>query len=124
MKSAERYGSPPRLSKWALASIAAVLAVGLGLLLWAAWGYATTPARSQIVSFRADDDRSLTVRYQLTRRDPDQAIRCKIEAQDYDRVVVGEVTDLIPPGLGTLTRTVTVPTRVRAVAAVVEQCRP
>lgn len=104
--------------------LAAVIAGALGLLLWAAWGYATVPARSQVVSFIANDDRSLTVRYQLTRRDGDQQIRCRIEAQDYDRVVVGELVDLIPPGLATLTRTVTVPTRVRAVAAVVQECRP
>lgn len=124
MKPQERYGSPRPLSRAALLAIAAGIAIALAGLLWAAWDYATTPARAQVVSFTATDARSLTVRYQLTRPDPNQAILCRIEAQDFDRVVVGEITDVIAPGLGTLTRTVTLPTRVRAVAAVVEQCEP
>jgi hypothetical protein len=124
MKPTERYGEPRSLSRTARAGLALLIAAGVGVLLWSAWGYAMTPARSQVVAFTAVDDRSMLVRYQLTRRDPDQVIRCRIEAQDYNRVVVGEITDTIPAGLGTLTRTVTVPTRVTAVAAVVEDCRP
>lgn len=124
MKPVDRYGSPRRLPQLARIGIGAGVMIALGLVLWAAWGYATTPARSQVVSFTAESERSMLVRYQLTRRDADQTIRCRIEAQDYDRNVVGEITDVIPGGLGTLTRTVSVPTRLRAVAAVVEACRP
>lgn len=124
MKPADRYGEQRTLSRTAVAALALAIGIALALLLWSAWRYATIPARSQVISFTAIDDRTMTVRYQLTRQDPDQPIRCRIEAQDYDRVVVGEITDLIPAGPRTLSRTVTVPTRIRAVAAVVEQCRP
>jgi hypothetical protein len=124
MKSSERYGQPRSLSRPALVALGIAIAAAVGLLLWSAWEYALTPVRSQIVSFTAIDDRQISVRYQITRQNPDQEVRCTIEAQDYDRTIVGELTDVIAPGLGTLTRTVIVPTRVRAVAVVVDSCRP
>lgn len=124
MKSADRYGPPRRLSRLGLAALVIVLSSALALLVWSAWEYARTPVRSQVVSFTAIDGRSISVRYQITRPDSSVAIRCTIEAQDYDRRIVGELTDVIAPGLSTLTRTVVVPTRVKAVAAVVESCRP
>lgn len=124
MKSSDRYGTPRSLPLGARVVLILSICAALVVLLWSAWQYAAEPIRTQVVSFSALDDRSMTVRYQVTRRHGDERVRCTIEAQDYDRNIVGELTDTIEPGLGTLTRTVTVPTRVRAVVALIQSCRP
>lgn len=89
---------------------------------WSGWHYATTPIRTQVVSFTATDN-SLTIRYQVTRRDAARAVVCRVAAENYQRRVVGEIADEIPAGLATLTRTVQVPTLSRASVGFVGPCR-
>lgn len=115
----ERYGRPqPRLSV-----IGVVLfALFTAFVAWSGWHYATTSIRTQVVSFSSTDT-SMVIRYQLTRRDAGSAITCRVSAQDFDRRVVGEITDQIPAGLSTLTRTVEVPTLKKAVAGFVDSCQ-
>lgn len=93
----------------------------IAFVAWSGWHYATTTIRTQVVSFEGDQT-SVTIRYQLTRRNADAAVTCRITAQDYDRKVVGEIVDEIGPGLRVLTRYVEVPTLKRAAAGFVGPC--
>lgn len=114
----ERYGRRGRGT-----TVAAVIffTALISFVVWSGWHYATTTIRTQVVSF-VGDEKQMTIRYQLTRRDAQATVVCRITAQDYQRKVVGEVTDEIGPGLSTLTRFVQVPTLTRAAAGFVGPC--
>lgn len=114
----ERYGRSGRGIRAAAVIFFAAL---IAFVAWSGWHYATTTIRTQVISF-VGTDKSMTIRYQLTRRDAQTTVICRITAQDYQRKVVGEITDEIGPGLATMTRYVQVPTLKPAAAGFVGPC--
>lgn len=115
----DRYGTRPSRLRAAGAVFFVVLTAAVG---WSAWRYAMTPIRTQVVSFESKEN-SMVVRYQVTRRDGSTPITCRVTAQNYQRRVVGEISDTIPAGLTVLTRIVEVPTLSKAAAGFVGQCQ-
>lgn len=114
----ERYGRRRR----GFTSFAVVMLLLLtGFVIWSGWHYATTPIRTQVISF-TPTAKGMLVRYELTRRDSQMTVICRVAAQDYQRKVVGEIADEIGPGLSSLTRTVEVPTFTSAAAVFVGPC--
>ena len=63
------------------------------------------------------------MRYSLIRQDKNRAVICTLIVRDFDKGVVGQIDDEIPPGLAALERTVSVPSRGPAVNGDVIGCR-
>ena len=64
------------------------------------------------------------MRYSVQRQDKNLTIICTLIARDFDKSVVGQIDDVIGPGLASLERTTSVPSRGPAVNADVKGCRP
>jgi len=119
----ERYGL--RTNRWAPWVVPA-LVIGLsggGWLIWSANHYSKPEIRSTLISFTAIDKSSMELRYSLNFRTRGLVHQCQLVARDFQANVVGELTDVIPAGSVTLTRTVRIPTRLLAVNAGIDSCR-
>ena len=120
----ERYGIRDRnRPAWVYPAIA-VAVVGGSWLFWSANHYSHPETRSSLVSFAASDAKSIQVTYSLVFKSKNLAHQCRLIARDYSANVVGELTDSIPAGVSSITRTVAIPTRLKAVNAGIESCRP
>ena len=120
----ERYGkSYVTPSRWKIP--AALLAlIGIPWLLWSA-GFHSTPAiRHELIAFKVIDERSIEITYLLERNESALPVICTLVARDFDKNVVGEVSDEFDsneaPRRDVQTRTI--PTRARAVNAAVIGC--
>ena len=113
-----RFG---RLGSWVGPAITIAL-IGGGWLLWSANHYATPEVRSTLVSFQAIDDAHISVRYSLIFKDSTRAHECVLVAHDYQTNVVGQLTDQIAAGSVSPTRTVVIPTRLKAVSVSIDHC--
>jgi hypothetical protein len=117
----DRYGqSPPR---WKGPAII-FLIIGLGWLTWAGLFHARPEIRSSLISFSVQSDRAINIRYSIDRRTPGHSVACTLVAHDFDKNVVGEIVDVIPPGAAQIDRTVVITTRTAAVNAGISRCRP
>ena len=67
------------------------------------------------------DPTHFTVRYEV-HKVTSATVSCRLEAQDDLHSVVGTLSDTVAGPSGTLVRTVTIPTRHRAVTALVDSC--
>jgi hypothetical protein len=104
---------------WAL-----VLAlVGGGWLMWAGLTRAEPAIDTTLLAFSNEDPRNIEIRYIVNREDPSRAAICTLTARDFDKVIVGQVTDEIPASAGAIERVATIPTRSDAVNAGVDNCR-
>jgi hypothetical protein len=118
----ERYGiRHSRFGRWIGPAITVAL-IGGGWLLWSAHHYATPDVRSTLVSFQAVDNTHISVRYSLNFKKPKASHECVLVAHDYQTNVVGQLTDQIPSGTSAVTRTVVIPTRLKAVSVSIEHC--
>jgi hypothetical protein len=117
-----RYGiRHSRIGRWVGPAITIGL-IGGAWLLWSANHYATPDVRSTLVSFQAIDDNHISVRYSLIFKDSTSAHECVLVAHDYQTNVVGQFTDPIPAGSVSPTRTVVIPTRLKAVSVSIDHC--
>lgn len=115
----QRYGAPS--SRWKI--YAAFFAVIFGSwLLWSANHAAHPEIRSSLISFNVSSNSSVDIRYSLQLAHPNHSHYCTLVARDFQKNVVGEIRDPIPPGSERLIRTVTIPTRTKAVNAAVLAC--
>jgi len=96
---------------------------GIAWLLWAGLYHSNPVIRSSLISYSITSEREISVRYSVQRQDRNRAIICTLIARDFDKNVVGQIDDEIAPGLATLERTVSVPSRVPAVNGDVKGCR-
>jgi Domain of unknown function (DUF4307) len=113
-----RFG---RLGSWVGPAITIAL-IGGGWLLWSANHYATPDVRSTLVSFQAIDETHISVRYSLIFKNSTRAHECVLVAHDYQTNVVGQLSDQIPAGSVSPTRTVVIPTRLKAVSVSIDHC--
>lgn len=120
----ERYGkSYLTPSRWKIP--AALLAlIGIPWLLWSAGFHSTPPIRHELIAFKVIDQRSIEITYLLERNESALPVICTLVARDFDKNVVGEVSDEFDsneaPRRDVQTRTI--PTRARAVNAAVIGC--
>ena len=120
----ERYGkSYLTPSRWKIP--AALLAlIGIPWLLWSAGFHSTPPIRHELIAFKVIDQRSIEITYLLERNESALPVICTLVARDFDKNVVGEVSDEFDsneaPRRDVQTRTI--PTRARPVNAAVIGC--
>ena len=120
----ERYGRDDKsfLRSWKAPALFFAI-VGGSWLLWSA-NHAANPAiRSTLISFTVSSDTAIEIRYSLAIDNSEKAHECRLVARDGFTNIVGEVTDLIPAGSSRMTRSISIPTRLKAVNAGISGCR-
>jgi len=116
----DRYGIKPASSWRPIAAI--ILSIGIIWLLWAGIHHSRPEATFRLISFTVPNDRETIIRYEATRRDVDRELTCTLVARDFDKLIVGQIDDVIPAGQGYIDRSTTIPTRNLAVTATVLRC--
>lgn len=117
----DRYGIRPK-NQWRAPAIILAI-VGLSWLSWAGLHHSNPPIRFSLISYSITSDREISVRYSVQRLDKNASVICTLIARDFYKEVVGQIDDLIEPGLANLERTTTVKSRGPAVNANVIGCR-
>ena len=117
----ERYGVRPGQWKYVAAFIAII---AIPWLLWTAWVHSNPESKTSLISFEAIDDRSISITFALTRKNPDTEFICTLLARDIEKNVVGEIDLLVPVGVKDQKVTAQIPTRLPAVNAGIVECRP
>ncbi len=119
-----RYGKHHRNSpRWKIPA-AIIALIGIPWLLWSA-GYHSQPTiRHELIAFKVIDPTKIEITYLLERNVSGLEVICTLVARDFEKNVVGEVTDefkaIDAPSSQSQTRTI--PTRIRAVNADVIGC--
>ncbi len=116
----DRYGIKPA-SVWR-PIVGVILSIGLIWLLWAGLHHSRPELTFRLISFNVIDDRNTEIRFEATRRDADRELTCTLVARDFDKLIVGQIDDVIPAGQGYIDRTTTIPTRNLAATATVLRC--
>ena len=117
----DRYGVRPA-NRW-IGPAVFFAVVGISWLVWAGLDHSNPNIRTSLISYTATTDREISLRYSVVRKDKDQILICTLIARDYDKNVVGQIDDEIGPGLASLEKTTSIPTRSQAVNADVTTCR-
>jgi len=110
-----------RVKSWVIAAVALLL-IGGAWLVWSADHFAKPEISSTLITFHAENDKQISIRYYVNVRTASKSHQCILIASDYQANTVGEVTDLIPAGVNSYTRNITIPTRAPAVAASIDHC--
>jgi len=118
----KRYGKSREGSRPWILPAAILFAVGGSWLLWSANHYSKPEIRTQLISFQVSKTDAITLRYSIQLRTAKRSHQCILTASDYQANVVGQVTDLLPAGANSYTRTVVIPTRSLAATASIEHC--
>lgn len=116
----ERYGIKPA-NRWRPIAIV-ILLIGTIWLLWAGLHHARPEITSRLISFKVSDDREIVIRYEATRRDSQQVLTCTLVARDIDKLIVGQIDDVVPVGESLIDRSIAIPTRNLAATATVLRC--
>ena len=116
----DRYGI--RSAKAWLPYALSFLMIGGIWIIWAGIHHAEPAVSANLVAFDNQDPRNTEIRYTVTRRDPSREVTCIVTARDIDKVIVGQISDVIPASTGVIERTVTIPSRADAVNAGVDSC--
>ena len=116
----DRYGIRKERA-WVPYAISFLL-IGAAWILWAGLHHAQPTVSSELIAFNNQDPRNVEIRYILTREDPTQSATCILAARDFDKVIVGQITDHIPAGKSVLERAVRIPSRADAVNAGIQTC--
>ena len=116
----DRYGVRSERA-WVPYALSFILIGGIWIL-WAGLHHAEPAISYSVIAFDNTDPRNTQLRYSITRRDSSKAAICTLAARDIDKVVVGQITDFIPPGKAMIERAVTIPSRGDAVNARIESC--
>ena len=117
-----RTGTRRRDRLLALTAVGVGAGAGLGVLLWIALNAATPAVSAALLGYEVRDSSSVEIRIEI-RRDPAQAVRCLLRAQDSDNVTVGRVELEVPPSADrTVALAVVVPTTRLATNGEMEEC--
>ena len=99
------------------------LLIGGVWIIWAGIHHAEPNVSADLIAFNNQDPRNTEIRYIVTRRDSSREATCLVTARDIDKVIVGQISDVIPASSGAVERVVTIPSRADAVNAGVTSCR-
>ena len=94
----------------------------IGWLFWTGIYHSNPVVASNLLSFKAVDEKAMSITFEITRKDPNQEIDCRLTAVDLDKFIVGEIVHRIPAGAKHLRVTTEIPTRVYSVSADVVSC--
>jgi len=110
------------LKGWIPAAIA-LLIIGGGWLIWSADHFAKPEISPSLTSFHVINPQHISITYYVHVRTATKSHECTLVASDYQANTVGEITDTIPAGVNSYTRTIVIPTRAPAVAASIDHCQ-
>ena len=116
----DRYGIKPASVWRPIAGV--ILSIGLIWLIWAGLHHSRPEVTFRLISFTVPSDRETEIRFEATRRDVNRELTCTLVARDFDKLIVGQIDDVIPAGQGYIDRTTTIPTRNLAATATVLRC--
>jgi hypothetical protein len=116
----DRYGVKPA-NRWRPVA-GVILVIGIIWLLWAGLHHARPEITTRLISFTVTNDRETVIRFEATRRDANREITCTLVARDIDKLIVGQVDDVIPAGQSLIDRSTAIPTRNLAATASVLRC--
>ena len=91
-------------------------------LFWTAFYHSNPTVTANLLSFKEVNEKSMSITYEITRENPEQAIDCRLTAVDLDKFIVGEKVHHIPAGAKHLRVTTDIPTRAHSVSASVVRC--
>ena len=91
-------------------------------LFWTAFYHSNPTVTANLLSFKEVNEKSMSITYEITRENPEQAIDCRLTAVDLDKFIVGEKVHHIPAGVKHLRVTTDIPTRAHSVSASVVRC--
>ena len=119
----QRYGRSKKGKRrpWVAPAII-LLAVGGSWLIWSANHYSKPEISTELISFSVTDPKAVSLRYFVKVRTASRSHQCILTASDYQANIVGQVTDKIPLGAHSYTRTILIPTRTQAVSATIARC--
>ena len=117
----DRYGVRPTKG-WVLPATV-IAAIGISWLVWVGLHHSNPGIRVSVISFTATNDREMSIRYEVVRKNKDQVLTCTLVARDYDKTVVGQIEEEIGPGLAVVQKNTQIPTRSQGVNADVVACR-
>lgn len=118
----ERYGRSKRGRRAWLAPAIVLAVVGGAWLIWSANHFSRPEIRSELISFSVVNPKKVSLHYEIRVRSAKRSHTCILKASDFQANVVGEVTDAIPAGSYTYSRTIEIPTRADAVSATIDHC--
>jgi len=116
----QRYGIRPR-SRALMVVTAAVVAVLIGLVVWAGWQLANPPVQARLIGYRVISDTSTEITWEV-RRSAEATVYCVVHAQDSRRRDVGYATVTVPAGTDYVQPTYRLTTLRRPVAAEILGC--
>lgn len=102
--------------------IIALVITFLGWLFWAANFHSDPQVKVNLISFKTINEKSMGIKFEVTRRNPDQVLECRLVALDIDKYVVGEISVQVPAGLKSQIVNTQIPTRSKSVSASVSRC--
>ena len=114
-----RAGRPGRARVLALVGVAVLVALVVALFAWSRGG---SSVRATVGSYQVLSDARTSISFVVDKADG-QRVSCRVIAQDRYTDEVGSVDVTLPAAGSHLPVTVTVPTRGRAVVALVDSCR-
>ena len=117
----DRYGRKRTPFRFVLYALFIAL---IGWLFWTGIYHSNPEIRANLISFKEVNEKSMSITFDLTRRDPNQVIDCRLTAVDIDKYIVGEIVHRIPAGQKFLRVITEIPTRTHSVSASVVRCYP
>lgn len=117
----DRYGRKRTLARFIPYAIFTAL---LGWLFWTGVYHSNPEIRANLISFKEVNEKSMSITFDLTRKDPNQVIDCRLTAVDIDKYIVGEIVHRILAGQKFQRVITEIPTRTHSVSASVVRCYP
>lgn len=119
----DRYGRKKTLGQISgKVFVIGLIIILFGWFLWAATYHSDPKVKTNLISFKAVDEKSMGIKFQITRNDPNQVLECTLIAVDIDKYVVGEITYRVPAGQKSQIIETQIPTRSYSVSASVDRC--
>jgi hypothetical protein len=118
----DRYG-PTRGRRWKIVA-ALVAIIMVPWLLWSAEYHSRPDFGYELISFEILNEKEVSLTYIVERNKDGLSLICTLVARDYEKNIVGEISDILTTNRtpGKTTRKVLIPTRSPAVNGAVVSC--
>jgi hypothetical protein len=118
----DRYG--PARGRWWKIVAALIAIIMIPWLLWSAEYHSRPDFGYEIISFEILSEREVSLTYVVERNKQELSLICTLVARDFEKNIVGEVSDILATNRapGKTTRKILIPTRSPAVNGAVVAC--
>ena len=118
----DRYGRKKINRTWSRSLVIVAFIALVVWLFWSAFYHSNPTVSANLISFKAVSEKSMGIKFEITRRDRQQPITCRLTAVDIDKFIVGEIQYRIAPGAKHQVIETQIPTRAQSVSASVVRC--